>query len=105
MSWIALFVAGALEVVWAPSMKQSNGFTNLTASIVIFVAAGASFWLLAFAMKSLPLGTSYAVWTGIGAAGAFLTGIFLFGEHVTPLRVISLLLIIGGIIGLRIAAE
>ena len=105
MSWIALFVAGALEVIWATSMKQSDGFTNLTASIMTFIAAGASFWLLAFAMKSLPLGTSYAVWTGIGAAGAFLTGIFLFGEQITPLRVISLLLIISGIIGLRIAAE
>ena len=105
MHWIALFAAGLLEVVWASTMKQSDGFTRVVPSVITFCAAGASFWLLAHAMKSLPLGTSYAVWTGIGAAGAFVTGVVFFGEQATFLRVASVVLIACGIVGLRLATD
>ena len=105
MHWIALIFAGALEVVWATAMKQSDGFTRIIPSIVTFCTAGASFWLLAYAMKVLPLGTSYAVWTGVGAAGAFVAGVVLFGEQLSALRVVSIIFIVLGLIGLRLAAE
>ncbi len=105
MHWIALVLAGVLEIAWATAMKQSDGFTRIIPSIVTICTAGASFWLLAFAMKALPLGTSYAVWTGIGAAGAFVAGVVLFGEQLSVLRVVSIAFIVLGMIGLRLAAE
>ncbi len=105
MHWIALIFAGALEVVWATAMKQSDGFTRIVPSIVTLCTAGASFWLLAYAMKALPLGTSYAVWTGVGTAGAFVAGVVLFGEQLSALRVVSIIFIVLGLIGLRLAAE
>ncbi|MGB0411354.1 MAG: DMT family transporter [Pikeienuella sp.] len=105
MHWTALFAAGLLEVVWVISMKQSNGFTRILPSVITFFAAGASFWLLAYAMKALPLGTSYAIWTGVGVTGAFIAGILMFGEQASLLRIASVSLIILGMIGLRLAAE
>ena len=105
MAWIILGIAGLLEVVWAIGLKYTHGFTRLTPSILTIIAMIASFLLLANAMKTLPVGTAYAVWTGIGAVGASITGIILLGESVSPLRVISLCLIIAGIIGLKLGAQ
>ena len=86
MAWIALLLAGLLEIVWATSMKLSHGFTRLTPSLVTLVAMALSFWLLSVAMRTLPLGTAYAVWTGIGTVGTVLLGILLFGEAATAIR-------------------
>lgn len=99
--WIILLVAGLFEVIWAVSMKASNGFTNTVPSIITGVAAFVSFWLLAMAMKELPLGTAYVVWVGIGAIGAALLGIVMFGETVTPLRIAGILLVAAGIAALK----
>lgn len=104
MAWIILFIAGLLEVVWAIGLKYSHGFTRLTPSIITLVAMAASFLLLANAMKTLPMGTAYAVWTGIGAVGAAVTGIVLMGESASAVRIISLCLIICGIIGLKFSS-
>ncbi|AKJ43404.1 quaternary ammonium compound efflux SMR transporter SugE [Pragia fontium] len=104
MAWIILIIAGMLEVVWAIGLKYSHGFTRLTPSIITAVAMAASVFLLAHAMKTLPVGTAYAVWTGIGAVGAAITGILLLGESVNAMRIISLCLIIGGIIGLKFSS-
>ena len=103
MAWIYLLFAGLLEVVWAYSMKLSDGFTRPVASAVTIIAMIASFALLSMAMKALPLGTAYAIWTGIGALGAFVLGIVLLGEHATPLRLLSAAFILTGIIGLKLA--
>jgi quaternary ammonium compound-resistance protein SugE len=103
MAWVILFIAGIFEIVWASAMKQSHGFTRVLPSIVTFVAAGLSFWLLAHAMRVLPLGTAYAVWTGIGAVGAFVVGIALMGEAATVGRIVSVSLIVAGIAGLRLS--
>ena len=105
MAWIILVIAGIFEVVWAFSMKQSEGFTKLVPTTITLVAMIISFWLLSLAMKELPLGTAYAVWTGIGAAGAFAVGIFILGEAATVMRVGSVLLILAGIIGLKLASD
>lgn len=104
MAWIILFIAGLLEVVWAIGLKYSHGFTRLTPSIITLVAMAASFLLLANSMKTLPMGTAYAVWTGIGAVGAAVTGIVLMGESASAVRIISLCLIICGIIGLKFSS-
>ncbi len=104
MPWIYLAVAGVLEVVWAYFMKQSAGFTKPAESAVTILTMIASFTLLALAMKALPLGTSYAIWTGIGAVGAFIVGIAFLGESANLLRVASAGLILAGIIGLKLAA-
>ena|SRR5688572_20625010 len=98
MAWLMLFVAGLLEVVWAYSMKLSDGFTKPGASIVTVAAMLASFGLLAAAMKTLPLGTAYTVWTGIGAVGAFVLGVMYLNEPANVTRVIAALLIVGGIV-------
>jgi quaternary ammonium compound-resistance protein SugE len=98
MAWFILFVAGILEVVWAASMKQSDGFSRLWPSLVTLVAMLASVGLLALAMRSLPLGTAYAVWTGIGAVGAFLVGIAFLGEAASPGRILAAALIVGGLV-------
>jgi quaternary ammonium compound-resistance protein SugE len=98
MAWFILFVAGILEVVWAASMKQSDGFSRLWPSLVTLVAMLASVGLLALAMRSLPLGTAYAVWTGIGAVGAFLVGIAFLGEAASPGRIVAAALIVGGLV-------
>lgn len=96
-----LIVAGVLEAVWAYFMKQSDGFTKAGASVITLIALTASFVLLAISMKTLPLGTSYMVWTGIGAVGAFLAEILLLGGQVSPGQVFAAVLIIAGIILMR----
>lgn len=105
MAWFYLLFAGCLEVVWAFSMKQSNGFTVLMPSVVTIVAMIASFALLALAMKTLPLGTAYTIWTGIGAVGAFVLGIALLGEHVSATRVMAALLIVSGIVLMKFSSK
>lgn len=104
MSWILLFLAGAFEVVWAVGLKVSEGFTRPVASLTTVLAMAVSVVLLAIAMRSLPLGTAYAVWTGIGAIGAFTVGVMWFGEALTPGRVLSAGLIIAGIVGLKLSS-
>lgn len=103
-AWLILLVAGLLEIVWSVSMKASVGFTRLTWTIVTFVAAWCSFILLGIAMKALPVGSAYAVWTGIGAVGATILGIALFQEPVTMARIGCIALIVAGIVGLRVTA-
>lgn len=104
MAWLLLFVSGLLEIVWSSAMKQSEGFTRPVPSAVTVVAALVGFWLLALAMRDLPLGTAYAVWVGIGAVGAFIVGVTVLGEPLTPLRAASAGLIVLGIVGLRVSA-
>jgi len=103
MAWLYLVVAGVLEVVWAFAMKQSDGFTRPTASAVTIVTMIASFALLSLAMRTLPLGTAYTVWTGIGAIGAFLVGVIVLGEALTPLRVTAAVLIVTGLVAMKLA--
>lgn len=103
MAWFYLLVAGLLEILWAFSMKKSAGFTQLTPTLITLVAMVASFGLLSMAMKTLPLGTAYTIWTGIGAVGAFVIGITLLGEAITPLRVIAALLIVAGIVTMKLS--
>ncbi|WP_419677591.1 quaternary ammonium compound efflux SMR transporter SugE [Aliarcobacter lanthieri] len=105
MSWIILFLAGIFEVVWAVGLKYSEGFTKLTPSIITIVTMIISFYLLSLALKSLPLGTAYAVWVGIGTIGTVIAGIFLFGESMNIIRVISILFILIGIIGLKLTTN
>jgi quaternary ammonium compound-resistance protein SugE len=104
MAWIYLFFAGVFEVVWSSTMKQSEGFSKLTPSIVTAVTMLVSLWLLALAMRTLPLGTAYAIWTGIGAVGAFIVGIIAFGEAATLFRIVSVCLIVAGLIGLKLSS-
>ncbi|WP_170403358.1 DMT family transporter [Ruegeria arenilitoris] len=103
MSWIFLLFAGLLEIVWAVAMKQSAGFTRLWPTVVMGGAMVGSFGLLALAMRSLPLGTAYVLWTGIGAVGAFLVGVMFLGEALTPLRVIAATLIVSGMVAMKFA--
>lgn len=105
MAWFYLFIAGVLEIVWAYSMKKSMGFTLFIPTSITVVAMIASFALLATAMKTLPLGTAYTIWTGIGAVGAFVVGIAFLGEAVTPARIIAALLIVSGIIIMKLASS
>jgi quaternary ammonium compound-resistance protein SugE len=98
MAWILLFLAGLFEVAWAYSMKLSHGFTRLIPSLVTLIAMAASVVLLARAMRELPLGTAYTVWTGIGAVGAFVLGLVLLGESASPLRLLAALLIVAGLV-------
>lgn len=103
MAWVYLLLAGLLEIVWATAMKQSDGFTRLTPSVITITAMIASFGLLAIAMRSLPLGTAYMVWTGIGAVGAFVVGVLILGEALSPLRAFAAILILSGIVAMKIA--
>ncbi len=104
MPWIVLIAAGLLEIVWAFSMKQSDGFTRFIPTAITGVAMIASVILLAVAMRSLPLGTAYTIWTGIGAVGAFVVGIAVLGEELSPLRVIAATLIVGGLILMKLSS-
>ncbi len=104
MAWIYLFIAGLLETFWALCLKQSDGFSRLWPSIGFLVGGGLSFFLLAIALRSLPVGTAYAVWTGIGAAGTAILGMLLLEESRDVLKLVSLLLLVGGIAGLRLTA-
>ena len=103
MAWIYLVIAGVLEVIWAFTMKQSQGFTNLKYSAITIVAMIASFGLLSIAMRSLPLGTAYTIWTGIGAVGAFAVGITVLGESITPMRIGAAVLIVSGLVLMKLS--
>jgi quaternary ammonium compound-resistance protein SugE len=96
-----LLLAGLLEIVWSVSMKASNGFTKHHFTALTLVAAGLSFWLLGLALRQLPVGTAYAVWTGVGAVGAAVLGIVFFGESLSTARILCIALIVAGILGLR----
>jgi len=102
LAWMLLVAAGLLEIVWATSMKASDGFTKHHFTAITLVAAALSFWLLGLALRQLPVGTAYAVWTGIGAAGAAVLGIALFGESLTLARIGCIALIVCGILGLKL---
>jgi quaternary ammonium compound-resistance protein SugE len=104
MAWLVLIIAGLFEVVWAFTMKQSEGFTRLWPSVVTLVAMLVSFGLLAWAMRSLPLGTAYTVWTGIGAVGAFVVGIIFLGEAANALRLVAASLIVSGLLLMKLSS-
>ena len=103
MSWLILLVAGLFEIVWAIGLKYTEGFTRLVPSLLTLLAAAVSFALLGIAMKTLPVGTAYSVWVGIGAAGTVIMGILLFNEPVNALRIGSVLLIVLGVLGLKMS--
>lgn len=103
MAWLLLVVAGLLETAWAIALKQSAGFSKLLPSVLFVVLGVASLALLALALRSLPVGTAYAVWTGIGAAGTAILGIVLLGEPAQALRLASIALIVAGVVGLNLA--
>ncbi len=101
MAWFILIIAGMFETVWAIALKYSEGFTKLWPSVLTAVAMALSVYLLAVALKSLPLGTAYTIWTGIGAVGTVIYGIMVFGESKDFLKILFVLMIVGGIVGLR----
>jgi len=103
MPWIMLVVAGLLEVAWAYSMKLSEGFTKPLPTVLTVVLMIASFGLLSFAMRTLPLGTAYTIWTGIGAIGAFTLGMLVLGEQLTMMRAVAALLIVGGLVLMKLS--
>lgn len=105
MAWINLFIAAILEVVWAISLKYSNGLTIPIPTVVTIVGMIASFYFLSLATKVLPIGTAYSIWTGFGAVGTVLLGIILFGEQITPYRILFLLMILTGIVGLKLTYQ
>lgn len=100
-AWTLLVIAGVLEIIWSSSMKASDGFTKPLYTGITLTVALISFWLLGLAMKSLPLGTAYAVWTGIGAVGAAVIGMVIFQEPATAARILCIAAIVGGIVGLK----
>ncbi|TAL56345.1 quaternary ammonium compound efflux SMR transporter SugE [Pandoraea sp.] len=104
MAWILLILAGCFEVAWAVGLKYSHGFSRFWPSTFTIIGMVASVWLLALAMRTLPLGTAYAIWTGIGAIGSFVLGIVLFGEALSAARLGSAVLIFAGLIGLKLSA-
>ena len=101
--WLALFAAGLMEIVWALGLKHSDGFTKFWPALGTLVAIAASFGLMSIALKTLPFGTAYAVWTGIGAAGSIGIGMALYGEPANALRVLCLSMIVAGMIGLKLS--
>jgi len=103
MNWIILVIAGLFEMAWAIGLKYTEGFTRLWPTVWTVAAMIISLWLLGIAMKSLPVGTAYSIWVGVGAVGTVILGIVLFGEPANPARIISVALIIAGIIGLKLA--
>lgn len=105
MAWALVVIAGLLEVVWATAMKQSAGFTRLIPTVVTALGIVVSLGLLASAMRVLPLGTAYAVWTGIGAVGAFVVGVLILGEPPAPTRVLAASLILAGIVLMKVSAS
>ena len=102
MSWGILVLAGIFEIFWAVGLKYTDGFTKLIPSLFTIVAMLVSFWLLSLSLKTLPLGTAYAVWVGIGTIGTVIAGIMLFGDSINIIRIISIAFIILGIIGLKV---
>jgi quaternary ammonium compound-resistance protein SugE len=105
MAWIHLIIAGVLEIFWAISLKYTDGFSKLWPSALTVVGMIASFYFLAQALKTIPVGTGYAIWTGIGAAGTAALGIILFSESAAPPRLLCIGLIVGGIIGLKLTSS
>ena len=105
MAWVYLLVAGILEVVWAYAMKLSDGFSKPVPSAVTLLAMIASFALLSYAMRTLPLGTAYTIWTGIGAIGAFIVGIFVLGEQASVMRIGAACLIIAGLVLMKMSSD
>ena len=105
MAWILLFIAGLLEVVWAFAMKQSHGFTKLVPSVITIGTMIASFGLLSVAMRTLPLGTAYTIWTGIGAVGAFVVGVVVLGEQLSLMRVLAAVLIVSGLVMMKLSSS
>ena len=105
MAWVYLLFAGLLEIVWAVAMKQSEGFTRPAPSVITLVGMIASFWLLATAMRTLPLGTAYTIWTGIGAVGAFVVGIVFLGEQVSAMRIGAAVLIVSGLVLMKLSSS
>ncbi len=103
MAWVTLLIAGLLEIVWAFFMKQSDGFTKTLPTVMTFITAAASFGLLSVSMKTLPLGTAYVVWTGVGAVGAFLLGIAVLDETASVMRIAAGSLIVAGLILIKLA--
>ena len=103
MAWVILFIAGLCEVGWAIGLKYTEGFTRLWPSVGTVVAMIASIWLLGIAMKTLPVGTAYSVWVGVGAVGTVALGIVLLGEAANAARLISVVFIVAGIVGLKLA--
>jgi quaternary ammonium compound-resistance protein SugE len=105
MAWTFLLVAALLEIGWASGLKYTEGFTKPIPTVFVVIALTASMILLALAARTLPIGTAYAVWTGIGTAGTALLGMWLFGESSSPVRLLCIAMIIGGVLGLKLAGE
>ena len=105
MAWFLLIIAGLFECGWAVGLKYTDSFTKLVPSVLTIAAMGISFWLLSIAMKTIPIGTAYGVWTGIGAIGVALLGMFLLGESKDVMKIICLLLIVAGIVGLKVVSS
>lgn len=105
MEWIFLVIAGVFEVGWAMGLKYSHGFTRLLPSVLTVIGMIASFYFLSLSLKSLPIGTAYAVWTGIGTIGTVLLGILLFKEPVNIMRIVCIVLIVSGVVGLKIISH
>ncbi|WP_221029378.1 quaternary ammonium compound efflux SMR transporter SugE [Actomonas aquatica] len=105
MPWVLLLIAAGLEVVWAVGLKSTQGFTKLGPSLLVGAAMIGSMWLLALAARHLPIGTAYAVWTGIGAVGTAIIGMAKLGEPATVARIVCILLIVAGIVGLKLFAK
>jgi quaternary ammonium compound-resistance protein SugE len=105
MPWFHLIIAGLLEVAWAIGLKQTDGWTRLWPSVITALLMIASFFFLSLALRSLPIGTAYAIWTGIGAVGTALIGIFVFGEPRTAARLVCIVLIVAGIVGLKLTSS
>lgn len=104
MAWVYLFVAGILEIVWAFSMKQSHGFTKLTPTLITLVGMLFSFLFLSISMRTLPLGTAYTIWTGIGTVGAFVIGILILGEPANFMRIFAASFIVVGLIMMKLSS-
>ena len=105
MPWILLVSAGVLEIVWAYFMKQSQGFTRLAPTLITLITMIASFGLLSMAMRTLPLGTAYTIWTGIGAVGAFVVGVVVLGEQLSLMRVLAAVLIVSGLVMMKLSSS
>lgn len=105
MPWFHLIIAGLLEVAWAVGLKQTAGWTRLGPSLITVALMIASFFFLSLALRTLPIGTAYAIWTGIGAVGTALVGLFIFDEPRTVARLVCILLIVAGVVGLKLASS
>jgi quaternary ammonium compound-resistance protein SugE len=105
MAWLYLVIAGLFECGWAIGLKYTEGFSKPIPTVLTVISMGISFWLLSMAMKTIPVGTAYAIWTGIGAVGVAVMGMFLFNESKDILRILCLLLIVTGIIGLKLVSK